>query len=364
MFRAVALLAVFTSATVFAQTAPAPHTPAVIPVEAFTRFDEFGGVKISPDGAFLAVLSGEQGRSQLAFLRIATGKIEGAVRTDGYSYSKIDTFEWLGPTRLVYTTMHTSPSSAEPIAGTAIYAINRDGSEHRQIHSCNSTAWLLSRTRMRDPEHIRVAEYALRNVRGAYWRNLDAPLTVSTVSTVREQSWPATEKPPLSNAQVLLDDDDRLRLALGVDEELTPAVAWKAEPDGEWLTFELADFRYEALQAVRLSTSERSLLFIGIRYEEAFAALYRLDLQTRRVAKVYGFERADVDEAIADFADSKIIGVRGYTERPIEHWLMPDDPDAQTYQALQRAFPGQRVQVTSAARAGGQVVVHVDSDIN
>jgi dipeptidyl aminopeptidase/acylaminoacyl peptidase len=364
MMRApAALVLALSCGAAAAQTAPlAPE--AAIPVEHFTRFDEFGGVQISPDGKFVAMLSGEQGRSQLAFLRIATGKIEGAVRTDGYSYSKINIFRWLGPTRLVYTTLHSSPSSAEPMRGTAIYAINRDGSEHQQIHSCNSTVWLLSRTRSRDPQHIRVAEYALRNVGGIYWRNPDARVSVSTVNVFREQPWPPTEKPPLGNAQVLLDDEDRLRLVLGTDEELSPSMAWKPDPEGEWQTLGLDDFRHDALEPVRLSTSERSLHFIGVRHDEEFAALYRIDLQTRQVVKVYGFERADVTEVITDFADSKIVGVRSYTERPIEHWLLPDDPDAQTYQALHRAFPDQRVQVTSAASGGGQVIVRVDSDIN
>jgi hypothetical protein len=38
-----------------------------LPVEFFTKYDEFGGVKISPDGQFIAVLTGKYGSSTLLF---------------------------------------------------------------------------------------------------------------------------------------------------------------------------------------------------------------------------------------------------------------------------------------------------------
>ena len=42
---------------------------------------------------------------------------------------------------------------------------------------------------------------------------------------------------------------------------------------------------------------------------------------------------------ITDFADSEMVGVSGYSERQTDFWLLKDNPAAQTYQALQRAFP-------------------------
>jgi hypothetical protein len=37
------------------------------PLEYFTKWDEFGGVQISPDGEFIAALTGKYGRSMLVF---------------------------------------------------------------------------------------------------------------------------------------------------------------------------------------------------------------------------------------------------------------------------------------------------------
>ena len=45
-----------------------------MPVEYFTKFDEFGGVKISPDGQFIAALAGKYGRSMVVFIDLKEKK--------------------------------------------------------------------------------------------------------------------------------------------------------------------------------------------------------------------------------------------------------------------------------------------------
>ena len=54
----------------------------------------------------------------------------------------------------------------------------------------------------------------------------------------------------------------------------------------------------------------------------------------------------------------------GYAERQANFWLLKDNAAAQTYQALERAFPKQQVRVTSASDDGRQVVLFVESDVN
>src|SRR5262249_34994467 len=75
------LLSVLFCAGAFAQapaSAPAP-APGIIPLEHFTKFDEFGGVKISPDAAFLAVLTGKYGRSKILFVDLQNKKNMAAI---------------------------------------------------------------------------------------------------------------------------------------------------------------------------------------------------------------------------------------------------------------------------------------------
>ena len=58
------LTALLWSAVVFADDVAAPSP---LPLDAFTRSDEFGEVKISPDGQLLAMTLGKYGSTALAF---------------------------------------------------------------------------------------------------------------------------------------------------------------------------------------------------------------------------------------------------------------------------------------------------------
>jgi dipeptidyl aminopeptidase/acylaminoacyl peptidase len=368
MHRTAALLTALWSASALAQAAQAPHTPTVAPIESFTRFDEFGGLKISPDGKFVAVLSGAQGRSQLAFIDLDDKKIVSSVGTDGESHARIRAYRWLGPSRLIFTLLRSSPSRVTPRRSTEIYAIDRDGSDRRLIYDGYPSARVLGSTRGSDLQYVFVAQYEMRDVAGLWYENRDAKATVCRVNVhVSERNYSGcwwTEQAPFGNAQFLLDRYDKVRFALGTNEGLVPVVGWKRDFDGNWQTFDVDVLRHEGLKPVHLGPDDRSVFLVGARHDEAFAALYRLDLQMRQLDKVHGFDKADVQDVIMDFADSRIVGVRGYAERPIEHWLLPDDPTAQMYQALHRAFPGHRVQVTSASHDGRRAIVFVDSDVN
>ena len=79
------------AAVPFAAAAAPTDTPlatatagAQLPLEHFTRHDEFGDVKISPDGEYLAMTAGRYGRSAIAFVRRSDRKVVGgAMRQAG-----------------------------------------------------------------------------------------------------------------------------------------------------------------------------------------------------------------------------------------------------------------------------------------
>src|ERR1041384_7096937 len=84
-----------------AQPPAAAPAAGPIPLEVFTRFDEFGGVKISPDGEFIAVLTGKYGRSTIIFTDLKARKVISGIRTP--EDCEIDEYHWISPTRLIYT---------------------------------------------------------------------------------------------------------------------------------------------------------------------------------------------------------------------------------------------------------------------
>ena len=359
MKRPLLLLPALVCASTFAQT---PAAPKQIPVEAFTRFDEFTGMKISPDGRTIALLGGEQGRSQLAFIDLVDKKAVGGLRTR--DYTRISTYHWVSPSRLIYTVEGGGPSRSEPLVNDTIYGVDRDGSSHTRVFS-GGRAELL-RTFGKNPDRLLVAEYPLRQVGFYYYYNPEGRVRVRSIDI--HSYWSiapgSVDTSPLKGGRLVLDGSDRVRFTVGTNEQSLAAASWKPDPDGAWQTFDLDGFRREGATAVGFGADDRSALLTGVRLDEEFAALYRLDLPARQASKVFGFGDADVDDVIRDFADREIVGVRGHRERPSEHWIVPEHPVAKAYVALQRAFPGQRVRITSASVDGQRAVVFVDSDIS
>jgi dipeptidyl aminopeptidase/acylaminoacyl peptidase len=374
-------LALFLGALVcagtFAQTPSPTAAVGVIPLEHFTKFDEFSGLKISPDGEFVALRTGKYGRSALLFIDIKNKKLVSGIRAT--ENGEIDEYDWISPTRLVYTLAERSPGLMQPRRTGEIFAINRDGGSTRQLYGYRAeqstidthlptrkasyaSPELLS-TLKKDDDHILIAEYPWRNAGAVWLYNPDAKPLISRldVYTGKKQQ---LDMAPLGGAQLLLDHDDNVRFALGLNDQQKVAVSWKPQPKAEWTGFELAGFRDESVVPRRFSTDNRSVYLTGVREGESLDALYRLDLQTQQLEKVYAFENASVAGVITDFADLDIIGVSGYGEHQTDYWLLKDNPVAQTYQALQRAFPQQRVTVTSNTDDGRLAVVFVDSDVN
>jgi len=285
---------------------------------------------------------------------------------------------WVSPTRVIYTIAQRQRDNVTPTPTGEIFAIDRDGGSARQLYGYRagqSTLDTHMQTRQasyatpvllqvprKDPNHVLIAEYPWRNAGNVWYSNPDAKPLISRLDIYSGKKQ-QLDMAPLARAQLLLDFDDNVRLAYGENEFHKPSVSWKPEPGSAWTSFALEGFRDETVIPGRFSTDNRSVFLTGAREGEAFDALYRLDLQTRALEKVHAFEDASVDELITDFADREIVGVSSYTARRNDYWLAKDNPTAQTYQALQRAFPQQRIRVTSNSDDGRLVIVLVDSDV-
>ena len=374
----------------FAQTTATPQSTAPtgaganslrsggrMPVEYFTKYDEFGGVKIAPDGQFIAALAGKYGRSSVVFIDLKEKK---TVRTVSVPEDcEIDDYYWVSPTRLIYTIAQRQRENVRPTPTGEIFGVDRESGGIRMLYgyraeertldtrlakrkSSYATPVFLSSLK-KNPERVLIAEYPWRNLGNVWVYDPDTKPLISwlDVYTGRKQRIDAA---PLSGARLLLDHDDNVRFAIGRDEHSDLAISWKPQPDSKWTSFRLEGFAEDTVAPRRFSPDNNSVYLTGMRDSDAFDTLYRLDLQTKQVEKVYGFPNGDVGDVIADFADRDLIGVMGYADRQTEVFLHEDNPAVKTYEALQRAFPDQRVNVTSTSADGRLAIVYVDSDVN
>jgi dipeptidyl aminopeptidase/acylaminoacyl peptidase len=363
--------------------AAAPHSQAqgaevpAVSVADFTRYDEFGTIKLSPDGEFLAMSAGPGGRSLLLFFNLKEMKpVHGIKARDR---AEILDFDWVSPTRVIYHLAEVQPGHSYASDTGEIGAVERDGSRHQLIYgyragestadtrlarrqSSYATPDVVSFLRG-DGQNILITEQPWRLL-GNTWRvNLDAvpKITQLNVYTGRKRDVGVA---PLASAQVLVDRRDEVRFAVGYNTLGRFTSSWRPQPGADWQAFEFSGFREASVLPWAFTPDETGVLFSGAPEGRSIDGLYRLDLETRTVEEVYAHPQFDVERPIWDAQRNVVIGVRVYADKPEYHWLLPDHPQVRLYRALQRAFAGQVAEVTSVTDDGRLAVVFVWSDVN
>jgi hypothetical protein len=114
--------------TAAATEAPSPGTSSIA-IEEFTRFDEVGTVKISPDGKHLALTTGRYGRGALVFVSLEKKAPVGGMRAD--DPYEIDEFYWASNERVIFTISQRFGSNATP---SEIFAMDIDGNHSQLIY--------------------------------------------------------------------------------------------------------------------------------------------------------------------------------------------------------------------------------------
>jgi dipeptidyl aminopeptidase/acylaminoacyl peptidase len=371
------LYAVAMSLALVVSAATWASVPAQLPTEYFTKHPDFGSVKISPDGRSLGMLTGKFGREALMFVDIATRKVTGGVRApEGL---EILEFDWVSANRAIYTIAMRQIGNARPVATGEIFGVDRDGSKSVMLYGFRAgkghleygavsrrasyaTPEVIS-TLQGDTDRILIAEYPWVE-RGGYWRldrEAQPKISYLNVYNGRIQS---LERAPLINARVLADRDDKVRFAVGRTADSKYAVVWRPAAESAWQEFALPGFRSDSISPQRFTGDNRGVLFTAIEENASLSALYRLDLETQAVTKVYGFDGVDIGGIVFDFTGREVIGVAAHPDRPVTHWIAPDHPEARLYRSLAKAFEGKQVLVTSASDDGKWVVVYTYSDTN
>jgi dipeptidyl aminopeptidase/acylaminoacyl peptidase len=376
-----ALVAIaFAAGAAATDTTRAPGAAAAqLPLEHFTRHDEFGDVKISPDGEYLSMTAGKYGRSAIAFVRRSDRKVVGGARAP--EGQEIDECHWVAPTRVICMIASRMPGVAAPMLTGEIIALNVDGSEHKQIYgysmgaanagtiirgpeSSYATSTLVS-TLPKDARNVLITEQPWRES-GATRRTLsydpDAQPRITLLDTYSGRKKPLGTA-PLSSARVLVDREEQARFAVGWNEQGRLAVSWRPQAEAPWREFELAGFERESIAPLRFAADNRSVYFTGARENQSRVGLHRVVLDTGQV-ETLSAGTADVVGIVTDLRDEEVIGYATYSDRLARAWLPGNHPDQRFYESVQRAFPGQTVRVTSRTDGGRLVLLHVSSDVN
>jgi len=322
-------------------------------------------------------MTGKYGHSTLAVIDTKDRKLVGGVRCpDGF---QIFDFDWKSDVRIVYQLAQRQPGRVRPTPTGEMEAINFDGKSQSSIYgyragemqtgthlkvkqSSYATAEVVSPL-LSDDKNILIAEYPWREGLDAWYFDIDAKPTVFRLNVYNGQK-DRVALVPLANASVLVDAADEVRFASGVDEHSKSAVIWKQEPKADWRAFELPDLKSESVIPRMISDDGKWVYLTGASSDESTNALYKLELETRALTRLYGAGGTDISSLVTDLTGRQLIGVIDGIDKPQFHWLDEKSRPAKIYRALIKAFPGQIPTVISASRDGSHAIVFVRSDVN
>jgi dipeptidyl aminopeptidase/acylaminoacyl peptidase len=364
---------------VVALTPQAAWAAEPLPVDYFIRQPDTGEVLVSPDGAFLALSRQTGDEGDIIFY--ALPPLQAVNRLIAHEDSEITSMRWGSPTRLYYSVARPRLGILPPVPTGEIFAADREDGRPVVVHSFrngdttyglivgtlggdgrNALMCALERDRSRPWAFSVTLDPLDRQQSGYGWpRDIDSKPTLYNVDTVNTIKT-FVEALPLSDATPFFDGENHARVVGGYDSRGRRAVWWKKGND--WRPLELDDFREGTVIPQHLSSDGRTLLVTGTRTDEPTSGLYRVDLEEHDVEKLYGDPQYDIDAVIYDLAGANAVGVRIHADRPEHRWLDPENSTAQLYQALEAAYPGQAVSLTSVSNDQRRAIALVQSDVN
>ncbi|WEN14762.1 prolyl oligopeptidase family serine peptidase [Rhodanobacter sp. AS-Z3] len=330
------------------------------------RHMEYGAVKISPDGQYVAATAMVKGHTVLALMRLADKKGQLIRPRDEDS---VTNFWWVSPTRVVYAVGTRVGGYDAPLATGELYAVNADGSDPAMLYgvrkggtnigslipgvvSTRGTAEFIAAI-PDDPNHILVS------TRPWDAGGLDGVVATAYRMDVHTGGLRKLTDAPMRNANFVADHQGRIRFAWGEDDNGGTLVfeypvdgsGWKAAP-------ELSAGRSVPLAFNR----DDSAAYFACPGKAGGFGICRWTDAKPELEEVWSNPNVEADGLLQGLAEGDIAGVTYMDGRASITPFDMGSHAAQVLVALMKQFPGESVQFVSGTRDGHLSVVRVEAD--
>ena len=313
-------------------------------IEELLRRAEFDNVQISPTGEYLALTATLDDRSVMVIMRRDNRSVTTTLNPghDGF----IDSISWVSDERVVVSWSRRFGSIAQPYAMPALHTVDVNGRGRREFWG------RLVDPMTRDPERVLVVECRREVKTGCLTR-------LSEVGVLKRGKVRHVVDGPVANARFM------------VDRTGSPVFSWAQSEDDYQLVFvrrddagvQLNDEQESGVMVAPVAVSDD--LRHGFLWSERKGGpdvIERIELATGARDVVADDPHMDPASLVMSFDLREAIGVRYGRGAPTMRYFDEGHPHVPMYRLLEREFPGERVQVTSATRDGRLAVVRVVSD--
>jgi len=330
-------------------------TPAVSP-KPFFGHAEYGEMRISPSGRYVAALAPVHGRLTLAVLDLDDHRASTVAAVEDQD---IVFAEWVNDRRLVFSFADLQAGPGEQRGG-GLYAVNRDGTDFREL--APSVARQIGRGQfvgrftvlLQLPRDGSDDILAASNESSA--RGVDV-YRINTVSGHRELK--SLDKPGDVHLWVA-DRKGALRAAVVVEKATLNVVYWRPDEDAKWV--EVARYGLTGPRMVPVAFDGDGSLIVAANYDRDTLALYRFDPVKKATGELLAqHPYADLAGGLVfDRRKNRIVGLNYDAERPGAAWF--DDEYAALQAAVDKALPGQRNVISRSEGDRALILSYSDRD--
>ena len=355
---ACAVLALCWTACAFAQ----------VDLERYLKPDTYGAIKISPTGEYYAAVLNLPDRSVLVVQNRADGKI--TAKAGGRENSQIADFWWVNEHRVMVAMAEKFGTRDQPLPTGELFAVNADGSKPKMlIGASTSDGRGAEYNYIENPSDYQYAELVdtlprdPQNVLVAISGYDKEPMTRVARMDVDNGRLTEVARAPVKRASFASDAAGAVRFAEGKDNENFSRLLYRDHDKAEWKL--VNDERASGHVEVPLGFSaDGKIVYLEVGQASGPDAIVAYDTASGTRRQVLRDKLVDPDHLLYAGSDFVPVGASFVSDRRRAAFFDENSEEALVQRTLEKAFPGNSVQVTSRTQDGQLALLLVSSDTN
>lgn len=336
-------------------------------VDAYIKKDRFGTIKLSPTGEYYAATIPFEDKTSLVIIRRADNKVTANFRLGKNTH--VVNFWWVNPERVLISMAEKFGALDRPGLTGELYAINADGGS-ADILVGQRVAGNGLGTKIQPKKVEMVAAFLIddlphddRNVLISVSPFSADPYTQVDRMDVYTGHRTRVARAPVRNADFVTDNAGVVRFARGSNSDNDHKLYYRKGEDAEWELVNVESASGHDEWPVGFSDDDRTA-YLEVEQANGPNAIVAMDVATGTRKQVLRDAIGDPGLILYRNATATPVGAQFMTGTTKTLFIDEASPEARLYHALEAAFPGQSVLITSRTADGKLALVQTSSDRN